>query len=765
MHNLSSLIYEDTRPGFWEWDISTNTVNNPILVQSLGYTDEELGNFENAWEQIIHPDDWEKIKISVADYIVKRPEIPLVEEIRFTHKDGSTLHILLVGKITELDNRGMAAKMVGSHIDITSKKHTQRNLIRVKNLLNETSRTAMTGGWELDLETNQVIWTDVTREIFDQDEKFQPVRGRLIHLFPPGEIQDKVLSYFNNAMNNGVPFDLEVPIITPKGNPKWIRCTCQPAFEDKKCVRLFGVIQDITEKKNAKAFLHIKEQQLSTFIKYCPVAICMLDKELNYISASDVWKSFFDLKEEITGRNHFKIFNGPSDVWRERYQRALRGEVLRMDEDSFVLSNGDTEWLEWEIRPWYKSKTETGGIIVFAAVISEKHAFKQALIKARDEAEKSSRMKSKFLSVMSHEMRTPLNAVIGFINLLMQNPRPDQVENMNVLRFAAENLLLIINDVLDFSKLDADKIRLEEAEFNLTQLLHNIISSLKHEAERKNLDLQLVTDDTVPAYITGDSSRLGQIIINLVNNAIKFTNTGRVRVAYRLKESSDEAVTIRFEVEDTGIGIPFDQQENIFDMFSQADSDSTRKYGGAGLGLSISKRLLDLMGSQIRLTSVPAKGSSFSFDIMFRRAGQAHPEAREDIATSPPASVLHGAKILIVEDNPVNILLMQKVLNQWQCDCTIAQDGSIACDLVKKNDYDLILMDLQMPVMDGFKATRNIRNLPDDKYRNIPIIALSATDRSEIDVEISEAGMNDFLSKPFAPKQLNAVLIHYLSKP
>jgi PAS domain S-box-containing protein len=572
--------------------------------------------------------------------------------------------ILFVGKATEFSPDGSPLKMVGSHIDITSQKCRERNLLRLNNLLNETSKTAMVGGWEFEVAGEELNWTDFTKEIFEVEQSFIPQKGDITSKFALPAYSERIKSVFNSAATEGTSFDIDFPIVTARGNRKWIRCTCKSTFDGSKCVRLFGVVQDVTEKKMAREELLMKEQQLSTFIKNCPVAICMLDSEMNYIAASDIWKSFFDLNaDEIRGTNHFEIFTQTPEVWKERYQKALQGEVLKMDEESFVLPDGQVEWLEWEIRPWYEVQGQIGGIIIFTAVISEKQAFKEALIHAKEQAEKASLLKSGFLSVMSHEMRTPLNAVIGFINLLLQSPRPDQVENMNVLRFSAENLLLLINDVLDFSKLDAERVQWSVQPFNLAALVGDIVASLKHEADKKGLELKLVADQAVPEFIVGDSARLGQIILNLANNAVKFTHEGSVSISYVLKENNAGSVVIGFEVRDNGIGIPLEQQENIFDMFSQADSDTTRKYGGTGLGLTISKRLLELMGSEIHLTSMPEKGSAFSFDITFCNTEQ--PQATENETENFP-EILHGARILIVEDNPVNILLMSKFLSQWK---------------------------------------------------------------------------------------------------
>ncbi|RYF85851.1 MAG: response regulator [Chitinophagaceae bacterium] len=384
-----------------------------------------------------------------------------------------------------------------------------------------------------------------------------------------------------------------------------------------------------------------------------------------------------------------------------------------------------------------------------------------ALINSKEAAEKLAMAKSQFLSVMSHEIRTPMNAVIGFTHLLLhQDPKPEQMEFLNLLKFSAENLLVLINDILDFNKIEAGKVEFESVDFNLKELISNIRLAILQKALEKNIQIKLMLDHELPNAVVGDPIRLGQILTNLISNAVKFTNAGKVTISATLAECNEERSTIDFEVTDTGIGIPPEKLEYIFESFSQASSDTTRKYGGSGLGLTITKRLLELMGSDIEVNSTVGKGSTFYFSLTFTNsAKQIAPHASSDEFYKLKS--LKGTRILIAEDNQINVILARQFMNQWDVECDIAENGQIALMLAQTNDYDMILMDLQMPEMDGYQTTRAIRELPEEKYQKLPIIALTASAMLDIQDMAFTVGMNDYISKPFNPNDLHKKIAYY----
>jgi len=375
---------------------------------------------------------------------------------------------------------------------------------------------------------------------------------------------------------------------------------------------------------------------------------------------------------------------------------------------------------------------------------------------AIEKAEKSSQVKSEFLATMSHEIRTPLNAIIGMSNLMiMANPRPDQKENLNVLKSSANNLQSIVNDVLDFNKIEAGKVMFESIKFNLVDLLENLCSSQKTKAEEKGLNFTLKVDPILKGRVLyGDPTRLSQVLFNLVSNAIKFTRQGNVYVKAFCYEDRNNKLRITFTVKDTGIGIDKDNLQSIFEPFTQESITTTRQYGGTGMGLAIVKRLLELQGLQMHVSSKLGEGSEFSFNMEFPISEVSINEIGENHPLLHNADALSNLRILIAEDNPVNVLLMKKLLSKWKIVPTIAENGEKAIEIFKSSNFDIILMDLQMPVMNGFDASMEIRKMPDAGKANVPIVALTAAALLDIEEQVLNAGMNDYVSKPFKPEQL-----------
>ena len=384
---------------------------------------------------------------------------------------------------------------------------------------------------------------------------------------------------------------------------------------------------------------------------------------------------------------------------------------------------------------------------------------------AIEKAEKSSQAKSEFLSIMSHEIRTPLNAVIGMSNLLlMNNPRQDQSENLGILKFSANNLLAVVNDVLDFNKIESGKVIFEKIRFNLVELMQSICGGQIIKAEEKGLIFTLdIAKSLTNKVIIGDPTRITQIIFNLVSNAIKFTRQGNIWVNVYCLEDRHNTITVKFSVKDTGIGIEKHNLDVIFEPFTQESITTTRQYGGTGLGLAIVKRLLELQGFHMNVNSQLGFGSEFSFNMEFPVSTEALPST-EDIKYMANGHDDMGAmRVLMAEDNPVNVLLMKKLFSKWKIVPAIAENGARAVEMMQYGNFDIILMDLQMPVLNGFDAAKEIRKMADPKKANIPIIALTASALFDIREQVFSSGMNDYVSKPFKPEELMEKMQHLVA--
>jgi len=388
------------------------------------------------------------------------------------------------------------------------------------------------------------------------------------------------------------------------------------------------------------------------------------------------------------------------------------------------------------------------------------------LIEAKEKAESASKAKQKFLSNMSHEIRTPLNAVIGLSEILMmENPREDQIELLRSIKFSGKNLLVLINDILDFSKIEEGKIKIENTPFDASQLLTNMKNTFKNKAENKNLEFNLSVSEDVPEVLIGDPHRLSQILVNLIDNAIKFTEKGKIDVNVNCLNKTNEDIDIKFIVRDTGIGISADEQEKIFDRFEQATTDTTRKFGGSGLGLAIIRNLLRLQGTDIHVESQSGKGSEFFFTLRFgiNHTRDLKDKNKNDVKESQEgdSSATH---ILLVEDNEMNMKVAKRFLERWDYKIDTAENGLEALDKFKTSTYDLILMDLHMPEMDGWEATSAIRNIESDISRKIPIIALTADVMINDLDKIYAAGMDDYVTKPFNSNELKAKIEEHLGQ-
>jgi len=424
---------------------------------------------------------------------------------------------------------------------------------------------------------------------------------------------------------------------------------------------------------------------------------------------------------------------------------------------TFKLNSAYKEvWFELRAKPFINTYGEACGFIGTIIDVSN-------LKKIELELQKASVSKDEFLSTMSHEIRTPLNAVTGLANiLLMENYLPNQEETLKALKYSSEHLLGLINDLLDFNKIKSGKIEIAQKEFNLSSFLDKIKEQFDYRANKKGLDFKLIKENQLPQYIIGDQLLLTQVIQNLLSNSFKFTEQGSVLLSVKNIGEIGDVVTLGFKVIDTGIGITKDKQEAIFESFVQASSETAVRYGGTGLGLSICRRILKLQNSNLQLVSELGKGSTFFFNMNFKlnEGKTTCSNKKVDLkAVFEPLNI----KVLVAEDSKMNVLVLKKMFSNWKVTVTFVNNGAEVIKLFDEDtcDFDLILMDLQMPIVNGYEATKYIRELPDQKKSNIPIIALTALAQTDIKEKTKAYNMDGFIGKPFEPGHLYSILHAY----
>ncbi|QNL21056.1 PAS domain S-box protein [Hyphobacterium sp. CCMP332] len=558
----------------------------------------------------------------------------------------------------------------------------------------------------------------------------------------------------------------ELRLISKNNNTIWFDIVISEIDEDNFSAYQLS-IRDISDRKRVEYELQNNRSLIERIAETTPNFLYVFhhkEKKISYLNRS-IWdyleydmNSLFRMDEE----DFHLIHPDDKDLLEKNYNTLKNAKEGKVVSTEYRMKNASGRWIWFESRDTVLEKTPDGKDLVLslgeARDITQNKENEEFLLKKQEElrkakhlAEEASEAKAQFLSTMSHEIRTPLNSVIGMTNLLsLEDPKPEQIENLKALSFGAESLMALINDILDFSKIEAGGIKFESTSFNLEELLKNVVESFKVLSRDKNLEIKFEINENLPQYIKGDPTRLGQILNNLIGNAIKFTNDGYVKLSAKKLSEQDNSARIAFIVEDTGIGIPKEKQEIIFDSFSQASSETTRKYGGTGLGLAITKKLVDLQKGKIQLSSALEKGTTFivEIDYVIDESGKDLKKPVEEEITD-----LENHHLLLVEDNKMNQIVARKFLDKWKITFDIAENGLEAVEMVRKNDYDLVLMDLHMPEMDGYEATKHIREMDNEK-RKLPVIALSASTGPDAEEKIVNYGMNGFVMKPFDPKVL-----------
>ncbi|MBN9383895.1 MAG: PAS domain S-box protein [Chitinophagaceae bacterium] len=727
---------------------------NAAGANSMGYVPEEIQG--KTLYDIVSG----KYRDGVTEYLNNIREQKTMSGILYTRHRNGTTRIWLYNNVLEI-SVGKPYVMINA-LDITERHTLEADLKVAREMLEQTGKVARIGSWQLNVPQQKVFWSESTRMIHEVPPDYQPDMEKTFSFFKAGESREQVRTAVQNAILSGRPWDLESVIITARGKEIWVRSIGAAEFVQNNCRRLYGTIQDIDEKKrleidrdNAQEELINQKAILSAFVRHTPAAVAMFDRDLRYIAYSNNWLTDYDQgSDSLLGKSIYSVYAEISREFEHMHLNALMGKIENIDAFVWRPPGWDhDQHLRCQFRPWYQFDGEIGGIMILSEDITVSATQKEELKQARVLAEEASKAKSEFLANMSHEIRTPLNGIIGFVDLILKTHLNEtQFQYLSMVNQSAGTLLNIINDILDFSKIEAGKLELDIVQTDLFELSGVVTDIVKYQAQSKGLEMLHNVSPDLPRFIWTDPLRLKQILVNLLSNAIKFTEKGEIELRITpLSKLTEEVIGLRIEVRDTGIGIHPDRQSKIFEAFSQEDSSITKKYGGTGLGLTISNKLLGLMNSKLQLHSAPDQGSIFFFEIAFR-AEYGDPLEKGDLSRI--------RKVLIVDDNEHNRVILEQMLLLKDIETHKAANGFEALQLLTEGEqYDVLIVDYHMPIIDGLETIRKVREMLSKQKPLQPIIFLySSSDDEKVIRVCDEFQVDQRLIKPVKMQDLYTAL-------
>ena len=737
------------RVGLWDWKLNTQQVYfSPEYKQQLGYTDDEFDNNFKEWRSRVHPEDLEFVMQQVQDFVQGRNNTHEIE-FRFRHKDGSYRWILTQASLI-YNAQGEPERMLGSHIDITKRKQAEQNLIESEARFRSFFEQAPLPYQSLDeqgrfLAANRA-WSEALG--YRQDE----VIGKSFADFLADEFKPHFSKNFSRFKNAGEIHGVHFMMRHKDQSLVEVEFDGRIAYDQEgSFLQTHCLLDNISERKRIEEELRQAKQVLQQSNIELEQKIEIRTRELaetetKYRTVADFtydWETWVDNEgrliycspsaERITGYPSQAFFDNPqlmvdiihpedAPAVAEHFQYVQQGDEPESLQYRFVKKSGEVCWMEHVCQSVYDEQGNHFGRRASNRDVTDRIRAEQALVKSRDDAEAAARSKSAFLANMSHEIRTPMNAVLGMTHLMLQDPLTMvQQDRLAKIRSAGNHLLTLINDILDLSKIDADKLELELINFRADLVLHNVASILGWQVKQKGLEL-VVENELPPLLLLGDSTRLTQVFLNIAGNAVKFTDEGSVTLRVSVELERETEASLLFEVIDTGIGMTKKQQTNLFNAFDQADSSISRRFGGTGLGLALSMKLVKAMDGDLGVDSVIGEGSRFWFRVVLQKgSGEPEPDIQllnynESESESASESLRHshpGKTILLAEDDAINQEVAVGLLQSVGLEVNVVGDGAQAVEVLQKSKHpDLILMDMQMPVMDGLEATRRIRQLP-----------------------------------------------------
>ncbi len=676
------------------------------------------------------------------------------EEIRLRSKKRAPFWASVTCAVFK-DNRGKLKCFDIVIEDISLQKRMEKELLESKELFKVVFKNSAVAITVIDKEERIIAWNPFAEKMLEMSNKDlfnKPVK----ELYPAAEWR-RLRSL--RIRQKGMLSDIETQILKKDGMPIDVHVSISILKDESgRMIGAIGIIRDITKQKAAERKIKESENKIRIILDNSAASITLTDQNERIVSWNRYTEQMFGFKHKDIYLKHVSSLYPPEEWTKIRAENIRKLGSKHHMETKVIKKNGGMIDVDLSINILKDSNDNIVGSVGIIQDITQQKQFQQMLMQSKLAAEEANTAKSLFLANMSHEVRTPMNTIMGMIDLTLDtNLSDEQKDNLKVAKDAADNLLGLINDILDLSKVEAGKIKLEAIDLNLPSIITNVCKGLSVLARNKNLEIVTQMPPDIPETLIGDPVRIRQILINLINNAVKFTERGRITVALKMMRLSEHESEVLFSVNDTGIGIPQNKQEMIFEAFTQADDSTTRRYGGTGLGLAICKRLVAMMDGKIWVESEDGKGSTFYFTAHFKYKMK---PSTATIAVEPsngdgvhhmnqiPLKDNHCLHILLAEDNLVNQKITMKILEKRGWKVEAVGNGQEVLDKLNKESYDVVLMDAQMPILDGLTTTRMIREDNKKTGKYIPIIALTARAMEEDRQKCLEVGMDGYVSKP-----------------
>jgi two-component system sensor histidine kinase/response regulator len=751
--------------------------NASDLIQSV----DENGRFvyvNKKWKEVLGYSDEEIKKLSLAD-ILREDQIGHCMGLFKRVVGGETLDNVEVVFVTKGGREIFASGSVNPRMkhgefvatraifrDVTERKQAGEAVRMSEERLRQIAENVGEGFFLSDASDNSAIYVSPAYEkIWGRpvEKAYTDPQAWLEAVHP--EDRERVNAYIEKHGRGKVEFSQEYRIQWPDGTIRWVRDRVYPVKDESGEIhRIVGVTDDITERKRAEDALKETNALLNTLVQAIPDVVYVKDNQGRNLLVNRAYEELVNLSQgEMIGKPDEQILPARLAAQCRRSDEDVmkQGQPVRCEELS-ITEKGEEVFFETIKAPLLDDRGNMLGLVGVSRDITERKRAEGMLTKAKEQAEEANRLKSQFLANMSHEIRTPMNAIIGMTDIVLDTDLTDeQRDYLSTVKHSARALLELLNDILDLSKIEADKIELETIDFDLRVTVEGVADTLARKAGEKGLELACMIHHQVPSRLRGDPGRLRQILMNLAGNAVKFTDRGEVVISVEVEQETDEKAWLLVSVSDTGMGISQEKQERIFESFTQADGSTTRKYGGTGLGLSICKRLVELMGGQIGLESQPGKGSRFWFKIALEK----QQSTDDDFLVIPPD--IRGMRMLVVDDNQTNRTILAKMLESFGCSPEVVESGKQALERLKRAAhgeklFDLVLLDMQMPGMDGVETLSAIKADPDVK--DMVVIMLTSIGVRGDAARLEAMGCAGYLLKPVKQSQLFDTIITVLSR-